>query len=79
MAVSYADNGFGEMVRTDNPFGEKTQVYTMDGKKLAQFTADTGRHDVAIAWVRQALGHTALGRGRWDGATVLAAIPGGRQ
>lgn len=76
--MQYADNGFGELVNTENPYGKTTTVYTKDGGQLAEFTADTPDHQAAISVVRQALGHTALGRGRWNAPPVLALIKGGK-
>lgn len=77
--MKFADNGFGELVNTANPYGKTTTVYTREDGVLAQFTADTPDHVIAIAMVRKALGHSALGRGRWSGPPVLALIEGNQQ
>jgi hypothetical protein len=77
--MKLADNGFGELVSVANPYGVTTTVYAKDGGKLAQFTADTPDHALAISMVRKALGHMALGRGKWDAPPVLALIRGGAQ
>lgn len=79
MAVVYADNGFGDLVNVQNPYGRTTTVYAKEGGALAQFTADTPDHGLAISMVRQALGHMALGRGKWDAPPVLALIKGGKE
>ena len=46
---THADNGFGDLVSVANPYGFTTTVYTKDGGELAQFTADTPDHVLAIA------------------------------
>lgn len=76
--MQYADNGFGELVNIANPYGKTTTVYSREGGKLAEFTVDSGNHETSISEVRKALGHTALGRGRWNGPPVLALIKGGK-
>lgn len=76
--MTLADNGFGDLVNVTNPYGITTTVYAKENGQIAQFTVDTPDHVLAIAMVRKALWHMALGRGRWDAQPVLALIKGGK-
>lgn len=77
--MTYADNGFGELVSTSNPYGFTTAVYMRDNGKLAKYEIGTADHAIAIQAVRDSNNDHRLSRfGRWRNGPVLAVIQGGR-
>lgn len=73
--MTYADDGFGNMVDVENPHGVETRVYTKIGGKIASFDVGTPDYVQAIRVVRQSLGDVALSRtGRWKNGPVFAVV-----
>lgn len=76
--MTYADNGFGDLVEVRNPFGFTTTVYTRINGVLASFEAGTQDHAQAIAVVRKSLHDVRLSADRWKNGPVLAVVPSKR-